>query len=277
MAVAAVWGWTFVLVKDAISQYPTAPFLAIRFAIAAVLLGMLLRRPPGRRVLRFGVPIGLVLAAGYALQTYGLQFTTPGEAGLLTGLFIVFTPLVERVTGRPVPPRTWAAVVVALGGTVLLTGAGSTNAFGDLLEIGCAVAFAVHIVLLSRWSPSAPPLSLATVQMATAALMFAVPSVPLLRPPSAPVMMALLVTGVVASAVGFLVQTWAQSHLTASRAALAIAAEPAWALLFGVLLAGQRFAPLQAAGAALLLTAVVGHEVVGQRLARVGQAASNIH
>jgi drug/metabolite transporter (DMT)-like permease len=266
--VTAVWGSTFVLVKDAISHYPTLPFLAIRFALAALVMIAVVRRAPGWKLVRVGLPIGVALAAGYLLQTVGLQTTSPGNAGLLTGLFVVFTPLLEGLVGVHVPVRTVVAAVLALAGTALLTGSGfALPHLGDLLVVGCALAFAVHIVLLSRWAPGLPPAPLAMVQMLTAALLFGGASLPQLRVPPTGVWFAIAVTGVLASALGFLIQTWAQSYLSASRTALVLSTEPAWALLAAILLAGQHFGLVQGAGAALLLLAIVGHEVLAGRAA----------
>ena len=266
--VTAVWGSTFVLVKDAISHYPTLPFLAVRFALAALVMILVVRRPPGWKLVRVGVPIGVALAAGYLLQTVGLQTTSPGNAGLLTGLFVVFTPLLEGFIGVHVPVRTVVAALLALAGTALLTGSGfALPHLGDLLVIGCALAFAVHIVLLSRWAPGLPPAPLAMVQMLTAALLFGGASLPRLRVPPTGVWFAIAVTGVLASALGFLIQTWAQSYLSASRTALVLSTEPAWALAAAILLAGQHFGLGQALGAALLLVAIVGHEALAIRAA----------
>jgi drug/metabolite transporter (DMT)-like permease len=273
--VTAVWGSTFVLVKDAISQYPTLPFLAIRFALAALVMIVVVRRLPSRRVLAVGAPIGVALAAGYLLQTVGLQTTSPGNAGLLTGLFVVFTPLLEGLLGNHVPLRTVGAALLALLGTALLTGSGfALPHLGDLLVIGCALAFAVHIVLLGRWAPGLPAAPLAMVQMLTSAVLFSGASVTSFTPPPQSVWFAIAVTGVLASAVAFLIQTWAQAHLTASRTALILATEPAWALLAAVLLAGQRFGSLQAMGAGLVLIAILGHEALAALAER--RAAGNI-
>ena len=262
----AVWGWTFVLVKDAISHYPTVPFLALRFGLALLVMIALVRRPPDRRTLQVGVLIGLALSAGYLLQTIGLQSTSPGNAGLITGLFVVFTPLLERVFGRPVPRRTLLAIAAALLGTVLLAGGGGRIGFGDLVMVGCALSFALHIVLLSRWSPGLAAAPLAMVQMATATALFGLGSSSGFHLPGGPVWVAIVITGVLASAGGFYIQTWAQAHLSASRTALILASEPAWALLFAVLLAGQRFGPVEAVGAGLLLVAIFGHEVASLNL-----------
>ena len=262
----AVWGWTFVLVKDAISHYATLPFLALRFGLALIVMVALVRRLPDRRTLKVGALIGLALTAGYLLQTVGLQYTSPGNAGLITGLFVVFTPILERLFGRPVAFRTVVAVAVALLGTALLAGGGGGVGFGDLLMVGCAMAFALHIVLLSHWAPGLAPAPLAMVQMATASVLFSFGSVTGFHVPTGSVWFAIAVTGVLASAFGFLVQTWAQAHLSASRTALVLASEPAWALIFAVLLAGQRFVPIQAAGAALVLAAIFGHELASLNL-----------
>lgn len=274
LLVTAVWGWTFVLVKDAISQYPTLAFLAVRFAIAFVVMALLVRRLPGQRLLVVGVAVGGALAAGYLLQTVGLQLTSPGNAGLITGLFVVFTPLLDRAFGAPLAGRSVLAAVVAMIGIALLAGRPGGSGTGDLLVLGCALAFALHIVLLGRWAPALPAAPLALVQLATAAVLFALPAAGLrqLRPPPAQVWPAIAITGVFASALAFFVQTWAQAHLAPTRVALILASEPAWALLFAVALAGQRFGALQALGAALVLVAVIGHEALAVISARTGTA-----
>ncbi len=267
----AIWGWTFVLVKDAISHYPTVPFLAIRFALAAVVLVVVVRRPPPWRVVRVGIPIGMALAAGYLLQTVGLETTSAGNAGLLTGLFVVFTPLLDGIFGARIPARTVIAALVALAGTALLTGSGfAIPKTGDLLVVGCALLFALHIVLLGRWAPGLPAAPLAMVQMLAAAVLFSAAAVPGFRLPPETVWLAIAVTGVLASALGFLIQTWAQQHISPSRTALVLATEPAWALVAAILLAGQRFGAVQAIGAALVLVAIIGHEVVAARQAPAG-------
>ena len=262
LCVTAVWGWTFVVVKDAIAEYPVLPFLAIRFLIAAAVMALLTRRWPSRRALTVGAVIGLPLAGGYLLQTLGLRYTSPGHAGLITGLFFVFTPLLDRLFGVALRARTVVAVLVALVGTVLLTGgADASIGIGDALVVGCAVCFALQIVLLSHRPRGLSAAELTLVQLATCALLFSAGGTAQLRPPGPGVWVALLITGVFASALAFLIQTWVQSHLSASRTALLLASEPAWALLFSVLLTGQRLGLIEAAGAALVLAAIVGHEL----------------
>ncbi|MFI5284590.1 MAG: DMT family transporter, partial [Candidatus Dormibacterales bacterium] len=193
---------------------------------------------------------------------------------LITGLFIVFTPLIDRVLGVPIHRRTWAAVLVALAGTLLLAGGPAGFGWGELLTLGCALLVAVQIVMLSRWAPGLRPAPLAMVQMGAGALMFTVGGSWSLRPPSGSVWIAIVVTGVFASALAFYIQTWAQQHLSASRAALVLATEPAWAVVAAVVLAGQRFGVVQAVGALLVLAAIVGHEVATVKFEVHGQPAS---
>jgi drug/metabolite transporter (DMT)-like permease len=259
--VTAVWGWTFVLVKDALTHYPTLPFLQLRFILAFLVMVVLVRRLPARKELRFGVAAGAVLAAGYLAQTVGLTMTSPGNSGLITGLFVVFTPLIDRAFGIRLRWWTLIAVATALGGTLLLVGGPAGFGLGDLLTIVCAALFALHIVLLSHWSPGLRSAPLALVQMGTCALIFTGGGSWTLSVPSRDVWVAIVITGVFASALAFYIQTWAQQHLSASRTALILTTEPAWALAAAVVLAGQRFGPMQAVGAGLVLAAIVGHEV----------------
>jgi len=261
LMVTAVWGWTFVLVKDAVTQYPTLPFLQIRFAIALLVMSVVVRRLPTRRELQVGAVIGAVLAAGYLAQTVGLTITSVGNAGLITGLCVVLTPLLNRLFGAPIRSWTWIATLVSLGGLVLLTGGPSGMNLGDLLVLACAVLFALHIVLLGRWSPGTSSAPLAMTQMGMCTLLFSAGGTWSLRAPSAKVWFAIVVTGLFASAFAYFIQTWAQAHISANRTALILATEPAWALVAAIVLAGQRFGLEQAAGAGLLLAAIVGHEL----------------
>ena len=271
--VTAVWGWTFVLVKDAVSHYPTLTFLELRFALAFLVMVVLVRGLPSRRELRVGVLAGLVLAGGYLAQTVGLTMTSPGNSGLITGLFVVFTPVIDRVFGVALRPWTVIAVLVALGGTVMLVGGPGGFGLGDLLTVACAFLYALHIVLLSRWSPGLRSAPLAMVQMGTGAVVFTASGSTTLSFPSGSVWFAIVVTGLFASALAFYIQTWAQQHLSASRTALIMTTEPAWALAAAVVLAGQRLGWLQAAGAGLVLAAIVGHELASLRFEPHGEPA----
>src|SRR4029077_10096869 len=138
--------------------------------------------------------IGVVLAAGYLTQTAGLTITSPGNAGLITGLFVVLTPLLNRLFGAPIHAWTWIATLVSLAGLVLLTGGPSGMNVGDLLVLACAVLFALHIVLLGRWSPGTSSGVLAMVQMGMCTVLFSAGGTWSLRPPSSEVWFAIVVT-----------------------------------------------------------------------------------
>ena len=267
--VTAVWGWTFIVVKDAITGYPVAPFLALRFGLAVLVLLLLSRRLPSRRALLMGSVIGLAVAAGYALQTYALKGTAPGTAGLITGLFVVFTPVIDHFFGAKIAPRTVVAVAVALIGTGLLSGGDPSVNMGlsDLLMVLGAVAFAIQVVLLSHRGPGVRSMDLAFLQMAVCFVVFTAAGAPSIARPTGVVWFGVVITGVFASALAFPLQAWAQAKMSATRAALILAMEPAWALFFAVLLAGQHLNLVQGLGAVLLLGAVVGHEALPQLVA----------
>jgi drug/metabolite transporter (DMT)-like permease len=269
LGVTALWGLTFVVVKEAVAAYPPLPFLAVRFGLAAVVLGAFaLRRPADARL---GLSIGAVLAIGYLTQTVGLTRVPASTAGLLTGMFVVFTPLCDAVIYRVrTPPVTLLAVAVAVLGMVALTYGGSLGRgelAGEALLLVCALAFAVHIALLSRHSPHHSAVGLAAWQMLACAALFSAGTLATkaAAPPPAAVWSALLVTGLGASAVAFLAQTYVQRRLSAGRAALLLTAEPAFAVLFGVALAHDRLTPLRVGGAAVILGALAGHEALVAR------------
>ena len=272
VAVTAIWGWTFVVVKDAIASFPIAAFLAYRFALAAiVLLPALLRAK--RAAILAGLPIGAFLAAGYLFQTLGLARTRPSDAGIVTGLFVVFTPVLDRaIFGVRAPRATLAAATLALPGLALLV-AGSPLELGagDLVVMIGSVSFALQIVFLSRVAAAHDPLALTAAQVTLAAAVFGVlAALPtgggLAAVPPPDVLVAIAITGVLATSLGFLIQTWAQRHLAATPTAIVLATEPAWATLFGIALAGDAFPPARAVGAALLLAAPVVATVLPRRL-----------
>ena len=270
VGIAAVWGLTFVMVKDAIELLPTMAFLGYRFALAAVLVAIVFRRrlqalsPAGWRA---GLVMGAFLTAGYVLQTLGLERTTASNAGFITGLFVVFTPMLGAIFLRDRVPRiAWIAAGVSALGLYLLSGAGGDFALrGDGLVLLCALAFAGHILATARAVRDHDAGALLVVQLGLCALLCLVGAVAfgdVERPEGSTVWAALLVTALVASALGFFVQTSAQRHAPPARTALILASEPAFAGLFGWLVADERLSALALAGAALILAAIVAVEVV---------------
>ncbi|MGH2441945.1 MAG: DMT family transporter [Chloroflexota bacterium] len=267
LGVTAVWGWTFVIVRDAIAHYPVLPFLALRFSLAALVLApVLVRRRSGFFA---GLLPGVALAAGYLAQTAGLRLTTASQAGLLTGLFVVITPILVFLLAKARPHRaTGVAAGASLLGIALLVAGGSlqpgsTQAAGDGLEVLTALAFSIHIVLLSRFSQDVDAASMAFSQMVVCGVLFDAGSVVNggFPAPSTTVWGAILLTALLASALAFLVQTRVQQRVSPSRTAVILTAEPAFATFFGLVLEGDRFGVPQGIGAALILGAIVYHEV----------------
>jgi drug/metabolite transporter (DMT)-like permease len=208
----------------------------------------------------------VVLAAAYLFQTTGLLFTTPTNSGLITGLFVVFAPLADRLLfGVNTSRQIIVAVVLSLAGMVLLAGGGPEGAnWGDMLTLLCAAALGLHIALLSRYAADHDAGGLTLAQILAMALLFAV-AWPFFAPvslPPAEVWVALLVTGLLASAGAFLVQTTVQQRIPAARTAIILTMEPVFAALFGYWLAGDRLVAVQIFGAALVLSALVIGEVL---------------
>ena len=266
LLVTVVWGWTFVVVRDAVTAYSVLEFLALRFTIASLCLGPFSFKRLTRGTFVPGAGIGICLAGGYLLQTYGLRHTTPTNSGLITGLFVVFAPVASYILFRV---RIDRVLLLPLGtclvGTLLLVG-GSLEAIriGDGLTLGCAACFGLHIALLSHYAHRHDATALALAQMVAIALLCGLPWL-LFESPSFPpvhVWFALLITGVLASAAAFTLQTYVQQRLSASRTAIILTMEPVFAVLFGYLLAGDRLSWIQVGGAVLILVAIATSEVL---------------
>lgn len=269
VAVAAVWGLTFVMVQDAIRVLPSMEFLGYRFGAAAVLVAVVFRRRLAALSAagwKAGALMGAFLTAGFVFQTLGLEATTASNAGFITGLFVVLTPLLGAIfLGERVARPAWAAAVVSACGLFLLSGASGLNVRGDGLELLCAVFFAAHILVTARAVRSHDVAALLPVQLAVCgAFCLAVAGADgeLAPPTGTSVWSALLVTSLVASALGFYVQTYAQVHVSPTRTALFLASEPVFAGLFGYVLAGDRLPGLAWLGAMLIMAAILTVELV---------------
>jgi len=263
----AVWGWTFVLVKDALTEVGPFWFLAVRFVLAALLALPLLRGRPHawtRRNWQGGAVLGVVLFAGYFFQTRGLVYTTAQKSGLITGLSVVLVPVFAWTWGTRPSWRTWLGVVLAGIGVGLLAlggeGLAGGSAFGDFLTVLCAVGFALYLVLLERKVRAGDHLSLLAPQLWTVAALALVGATAFesltLRLSSA-VWTALTVTAVLATTGAFWVLSWAEKRISATRAALVLALEPVFAGLFGWALLGETLTGAQIVGAALVLAGLL--------------------
>lgn len=272
VAVTAIWGATFVVVADVITQMPVFAFLAWRFGIATVLL--LLLRPQAVLALstaevRRGAFLGLLLGVGYLAQTFGLETVSPTVSGFLTALFVVFTPFLAWASTRErIAARMWLAVILAAAGAATMTFAGGGGlllglGWGECITIIGALLFAGHIVGLSRWSNGGNAYGLAVVQLGTVTLVCAGLSAMVddsFMPPTAQVWVAIFFLAVAATAIAFVVQTWAQSRLAPSRAAVILMMEPVFALITGVIV-GEALTRNIFAGGFLVLIAVYISEI----------------
>jgi drug/metabolite transporter (DMT)-like permease len=262
--VTAVWGVTFVQVKDAVELYPLFAFLAVRFAIASATLAVPAAprlRSLGRPGLGAGVVLGALLATGYALQTAGLERTTVSSTGFITGLYVVLTPLFALVLFRQrIGAPVWAGVAVAVTGLALLSGVDVGSSTGDLLVLSSTAAQALQIVMVERYATRFDPIALTFVEMVVSFLGFTAIALALgdlSVPRGATVWGALLVTGIFASALAYLIQVWAQRRISATRIALIFALETVWAGFFGYLLADDRLGLMGWGGCALILAGIV--------------------
>jgi drug/metabolite transporter (DMT)-like permease len=271
VVVTAVWGVTFVQVKDAVAIYPLFAFLALRFAIASATLAV----PGGRRLRGLGRPgavaaalAGVLLAAGYVLQTLGLERTSVSSAGFVTGMYVVLTPVIALVLFRIRSGlAAWLGVLVSSAGLAMLAGVHGGSFDGELLVLGGAAVYSLQIVLMERYAPRYDPLGFTLAEMAAAFAVLLVVAIPQLEVPRGwTVWGALLVTGIFASALAFLVQTWAQRRTSATRTALVFALEPVWAAIFGFALAGDRLGALGWGGCAVIMAGIVLAEPAAARV-----------
>jgi drug/metabolite transporter (DMT)-like permease len=237
LAATAAWGATFVIVKAATAHNSVLGFLAWRFLVAGGLLTVVRPRSLlrlGRRGWAQGVVLGLTLAGGYVLQTFGLRYTSAAISGFLTGLQVVFTPLLAWLLFRHRPAaRAVVATMLALAGLAVMSLHGLSFGLGELLTVGAALLFAGQIVGLGFWSSAEDAYGLATVQLLTVAVCCWLATLP--DGPRAPARLsdwvAIVVTAVVATAIAFVVQSWAQSQLSTTGAAVVLTMEPVFAAL----------------------------------------------
>ena len=268
VGVALVWGVTFVMVQDAVAEMPVLTFLALRFCAAALIVAPFVRvRRLGRDGLRAGVVMGVFLTGGYMLQTFALQHTTASNVGFITGMVVVLTPLLGALVLRiAVPPIAYGSALVAAVGLALLSGVGGElRVLGDGLALGCALAFALHLLATDRAVSRHDVGALLLVQLSVCGLVSLVAAASLGQleaPRGLTVWSALVVTAVLASAAAFFIQSYAQRHTSPDRTALILASEPAFAGFFGWLLAGDRLTALSLAGAGLILVAIVAVDLV---------------
>jgi drug/metabolite transporter (DMT)-like permease len=245
LIVTAIWGWTFVVVQNAIQSMPVMDFLAWRFLVAAFV--MLAIRPNclkgiTKTELWRGILLGAILGGGYITQTYGLVYASASVSGFITGMFVVFTPLIAWIFLRKnINAQTWIAVVLATLGLGLLGLHGWKLGTGELLTLGCALFYALHILGLGEWSSKYAIYRFALLQVMTVAIIALIAAIPngIALPPDRGAWLAVGITAILATAGAFFVQTWVQSLVSPARISIVMTMEPVFAGVFGVLLAGN--------------------------------------
>lgn len=260
--VTIIWGGAFVIMKPAIAQQPFWDFLAFRFTIATV--AMVVIRPQvlfvlTPKVLLRGAILGLLLGASYITQTIALEQTTAAITGFLTGLYVVATPLLTWIFFKQkTRKRVWFGSFLALIGlaTISITGGGIELA--QLWGVACAILFAVHIVLLGRWSPGLNSYALTVVQLAAIAIMMWIGAAPngIQPPPNLDVWIAVLFTAILATAFAFFMQTWAQARMEASRVAVILTLEVVFTAVIAVLVGQEVLTMKTILGGSLIVIAM---------------------
>lgn len=270
-----IWGTSFVVVQKALAELPVFHLLACRFLLATLLLLPLARGGPGswsREIRRDGAAIGVLLFAGFTLQTYGLLWTTPSRSAFLTGLSVVLVPIVALAFGRRLRPwPTAGSLCAALGLYLLYRPSGEDSAavpfgLGDALTLACAVVFAVWVLVVERVVRRHPVRELAVLQFGVVTAL-SLPSF-LFIPPTADefsgfAIGAILVMGILATAGAFLCQLYAQRHLTAVETGVILTLEPVVAAAFSVLLGVESWTASLTYGGALVLAAMLLSELGG--------------
>jgi len=250
------------------------PFLFWRFALATLVLLVLRPRAvldlsPEKR--RHGLLLGLLLGGGYVAQTFGLLHTSATVSGFITGMFVVFTPLIGwLVLGEPVARPVWGAVALASLGLALISLDGFAMGLGELLTLGCAALFAGQIVGLARWSTASDAYGLTVLQLGVVAalsLLAAPLQGGMALPPNRGVWVAIAFLALVATALAFLAQTWGQTHMSAPRAAIVLTLEPVFAGTFGVWIGGDQLTTRILAGGLCIIAAMYLVEL-GPRVSR---------
>lgn len=240
ISIAAVWGSSFVVMKDSLERQNVFSFLASRFILAALL--MFLYKPGvfrglTRKFIYRGIIAGILLGGGYIFQTYGLTKTTVSNTGFITGLYLVFTPLISLIIlKRHVLKIQWLAVVIATIGLFFISYNGVTIGLGEILVLISAFIYGAHFVALGEWSDGKNTYALTFIQVATVAALTSIFAFKdgFQVAPDSTVWLAILYTAFFATFIGFLIQTKAQSVMSATVASVLLATETPFAVFFGL-------------------------------------------
>jgi drug/metabolite transporter (DMT)-like permease len=262
LTVAMAWGWAFVIMKDAIQRQSVNNFLFTRFILGAV--AMIVIRPQILKlinkdlVLRAGTA-GIFLGFGYIFQTLGLERTGAAITGFVTGLYIVLTPLFAWLFLKEKISRfVWICIAIATIGLGFLSIHGFSVGFGELLVFVSAIFYALHIISLSQWSSGRDPYAMTLVQLVMCAFLAGIASIPggYSPPPDAGVWGVVVFTAIFATAIAFIIQTWAQAHMTSTKVAVILTMEVVFAAIFAIAFGGETLTLQSAIGGILVVGAM---------------------
>jgi drug/metabolite transporter (DMT)-like permease len=271
VALTAVWGSTFYLIRDLVRALPAIDFLAVRFTISAVIMLVLFWRPVralSRRQVLVGTGLGALYGLAQIFQTQGLATTPASVSAFITGTYVVLTPVFTAVLLRErVPGSTWAAVGLATVGLALLSLNGFSVGVGEAITLLAAALYALHIVGLGRYSASEIATGLSVVQMVVIAVICVVGALPggIVLPSTPGQWGTVLYMVVFASILALWAQTWAQAHMSGTRAAIVMTLEPVFAAFFAVTLGDEAATLRMVVGGALVLTAMYAVELLARR------------
>lgn len=262
LSVSAAWGMAFVVMKDAIERQSVNNFLFTRFLLAVIVMVALkpsVIKKFDRNLLQRAASAGIFLGLGYIFQTLGLSRTGAAITGFVTGLYVVFTPLLayfflkERIT-----KLIWVCVAVATVGLGLLSIRGFSVGIGEMLVLASAFFFAAHIIALGKWSSGRDVYAMTIVQLAMCAVLSGLASIPegYSPPPDNGVWGVVIFTAVICTAVAFVVQTWSQAHMTTTKVAVILTMEVVFAAVFAMIFGGERLTLQATLGGVMVLTAM---------------------
>lgn len=262
LTVSAAWGLSFVVMKDAIQRQSVNNFLFTRFSLAVIV--MILIRPQtiklfNKDLLQRGGLAGIFLGLGYIAQTLGLERTGAAITGFITGLYVVLTPLIASIVLKEkITKFTWLCIAVATFGLGLLSIRGFSVGIGEMFVLASAILFAAHIIALSKWSSGRDVYAMTVIQLTMCAILAGLASAieGYSLPPDRGVWSVVIFTAVFATAVAFIVQTWSQAHMSATKVAVILTMEVVFAALFAILLGGERLTLQTAIGGILVVVAM---------------------
>jgi drug/metabolite transporter (DMT)-like permease len=262
LTVSAAWGFSFIVMKDAIQRQSVNNFLFTRFTLAVIV--MILIRPQvikhfNKDLLQRGGLAGIFLGLGYIAQTLGLERTGAAITGFVTGLYVVLTPVIAAIVLKEkITKFTWYCIALATFGLGLLSIRGFSVGIGEMFVLASAFLFAAHIIALSKWSSGRDVYAMTVIQLTMCAILAGLASAieGYSLPPDTGVWGVVIFTAVFATAVAFIVQTWSQAHMSATKVAVILTMEVVFAAVFAIVLGGERLTIQTAVGGVLVVVAM---------------------